>query len=57
MRPAYVMTQPNFDAGLANPDFKLLAQAIMRSQKCIRPPDMGGKCDGKEYCHWYSVEC
>jgi hypothetical protein len=57
VRPAYVMTQPNFDAGLANPDFKLLAQAIMRSQKCIRPPDMGGKCDGKEYCHWYSVEC
>ncbi len=39
------------NGGLANPNFKDLARAIMRSQKVLQHPDMGGKCDGmQQHC-------
>ncbi len=49
LQAACVGPQPQLGAGFANPNFKELVRAIMRSQKCLREPDMGEKCGGKQY--------
>ena len=47
LKPALVKPQPQNDAGFANPRFKELAKAIMRSQKILKQPNMGEKCEGR----------
>ena len=49
LQPAYDRPQPRMDAGFANPNFKEMAKAVMRSQKILKEPDMGAKCGGKRY--------
>jgi hypothetical protein len=41
------MPKPQNGAGFANPKFKELVKAIMRSQTILEQPDMGEKCTGR----------
>jgi hypothetical protein len=40
LQAACVGPQPQLGAGFANPNFKELVRAIMRSQKCLREPEL-----------------